>query len=48
MSDIVSRGGFPPLLLAPLSFEQLYMQQQQQQQENAGSAPPGSRIEVAR
>jgi len=31
MSDLVTRGGFPPLLLAPLSFEQLYLQQQAQQ-----------------
>jgi preprotein translocase subunit SecB len=29
MSDVISRGGFPPLLLAPISFEQLYVQQQQ-------------------
>jgi preprotein translocase subunit SecB len=28
MSDVITRGGFPPLLLAPLSFEQLYLQQQ--------------------
>jgi preprotein translocase subunit SecB len=47
MSDMISRGGFPPLLLAPISFEALYLQQQQQQ-ENAGSAQPGPRIEVAR
>ena len=50
VSDVITRGGFPPLLLAPLSFEQLYLQQQQQQQQ--GSAQPASaptgRIEVAR
>jgi preprotein translocase subunit SecB len=48
MSDMITRGGFPPLLLSPLSFEALYIQQQQQQQENAGSPQPGPRIEVAR
>jgi preprotein translocase subunit SecB len=30
ISDLVVRGGFPPVLLAPLSFEALYMQRQQQ------------------
>jgi preprotein translocase subunit SecB len=40
ISDVVTRGGFPPLLLTPISFEQLYMQRVQQ----GGSAP---RIETA-
>jgi len=40
VSDIVIRGGFPPLLLTPISFEQLYVQRMQQ----GGSAP---RIETA-
>jgi preprotein translocase subunit SecB len=40
MSDVITRGGFPPLLLAPLSFEQLYLQQQ-------GAAQQGSQIQVA-
>jgi preprotein translocase subunit SecB len=31
ISDLVTRGGFPPLLLSPISFEQLYMQRLQQQ-----------------
>ena len=44
MSDVITRGGFPPLLLAPLSFEQLYVQQQQQQQQAGAQAAP--RIEV--
>jgi preprotein translocase subunit SecB len=30
ISDLVVRGGFPPVLLAPLSFEALYTQRQQQ------------------
>ena len=32
ISDLVIRGGFPPLLLSPISFEQLYLQRLQQQQ----------------
>lgn len=31
ISDLVTRGGFPPVLLSPISFEQLYLQQMQQQ-----------------
>ncbi|PHV10320.1 protein-export chaperone SecB [Chitinimonas sp. BJB300] len=30
ISDIVSRAGFPPVILAPINFEQLYMQRQNQ------------------
>jgi preprotein translocase subunit SecB len=35
VSDLVIKGGFPPLLLAPVNFDALYMQhvQQMQQQE---------------
>jgi len=40
VSDLVTRGGFPPVLLAPVSFEALYAQRQQQ-----ASAEP--RIEIA-
>ncbi len=29
VSDLVVRGGFPPVLLAPVSFEALYQQRQQ-------------------
>jgi preprotein translocase subunit SecB len=36
VSDLVTRAGFPPVLLNPINFEALYMQQlQQQQAENA-------------
>jgi preprotein translocase subunit SecB len=42
ISDLVVRGGFPPVLLAPLSFEAMYLQRAQQQP--GGDAP---RIEVA-
>lgn len=42
ISDLVARAGFPPVLLAHVSFEALYLQRQQQAQEQGG------RIEVAR
>lgn len=32
VSDLVSKGGFPQLLLSPVNFNALYMQHQQQQQ----------------
>ena len=35
VSDLITRGGFPPLLLAPISFEQLYLQRMQQQEQGA-------------
>jgi preprotein translocase subunit SecB len=38
VSDLVTRGGFPPVLLAPVSFEALYAQRQQQQ----AGAPVGA------
>jgi preprotein translocase subunit SecB len=42
VSDLVTRGGFPPVLLAPVSFEALYAQRAQQQ-----SGGPDSRIEIS-
>jgi len=47
ISDLVTRGGFPPVLLSPVSFEALYMQRLQQQQ-GAGKPQGGSQIEIAR
>ncbi|MGQ0547524.1 MAG: protein-export chaperone SecB [Betaproteobacteria bacterium] len=44
ISDLVSRGGFPPVLLSPISFEALYLQRVQQEQQAGG----GPRIELAR
>lgn len=41
ISDLVTRGGFPPVLLAPVSFEAIYAQRAQQQ------AADGPRIELA-
>ena len=49
ISDLVVRGGFPPVLLAPVSFEALYLQRMQQAQGATPSGTPdGPRIEVAR
>jgi preprotein translocase subunit SecB len=42
ISDLISRGGFPPVLLNPVSFEALYQQRLKQQQQ--GGAP---KVEVA-
>ena len=38
VSDLVTRAGFPPVLLSPINFEALYIQQKQQQQAQAGDA----------
>jgi preprotein translocase subunit SecB len=42
LTDLVSRGGFPQLLLQPMNFEGIYAQRQQAVQDNAGTAdsPP--------
>ena len=39
ISDLVTRGGFPPVLLSPVSFEALYAQRQQQ-----GAAAPAPAV----
>jgi preprotein translocase subunit SecB len=40
ISDLVANGGFPPLTLQPVNFEQLYAHRMQEmmQQQNAGQA----------
>lgn len=38
ISDLVTRGGFPQLLLAPVNFEALYQQHLAQQQEEANKS----------
>jgi preprotein translocase subunit SecB len=43
VSDLITRAGFPPVLLAPVNFEALY----QQQRAEASSQPKGPQIEVA-
>ena len=37
VADLITRGGFPQLLLAPVNFEALYQQQQMQGQNAATS-----------
>lgn len=37
VSNLVSRGGFPSLLLAPVNFDQLFLSQMQKEQEEAGT-----------
>lgn len=37
ISDLVTKGGFPQLLLSPVNFNALYMQHQQQQQAQAAT-----------
>ena len=38
ITDLVSDGGFPPLVLQPISFDQVYAQRLAEAQEQAGSA----------
>lgn len=38
VSDLVTRAGFPPVLLNPINFEALYLQQKQQQAQQAGDS----------
>jgi preprotein translocase subunit SecB len=47
ISDLVIRAGFPPVLLAPVSFEALYLQRMQQETQQPGSAD-APKIELAR
>lgn len=37
VSDLIMRGGFPPLYLAPINFDALYEQQLKQQQQQSQS-----------
>jgi preprotein translocase subunit SecB len=39
VSDLSNRGGFPPLLLNPVSFDALYAQAMKQQQAEDGEEP---------
>ena len=40
ISDLVTRGGFQPLLLAPVNFDALYAQHLEQQQKTEGEDTP--------
>jgi preprotein translocase subunit SecB len=41
VSDLVSKGGFPPLLLQPLNFDAIYAQAMQERAARANSATAG-------
>ncbi|MGH8120746.1 MAG: protein-export chaperone SecB [Gammaproteobacteria bacterium] len=43
VSDLVTRGGFPQLLLAPVNFEALYAQQKRQKVETAAGDGSGTK-----
>ena len=45
--DLVVRGGFPQLLLAPVNFETLYAQEMQRQKEQAGTGQAGQGAQQA-
>lgn len=36
ISDLTTKGGFPPLLLAPVNFDAIYAQRQQESQQTDG------------
>ncbi|MCW8945609.1 MAG: protein-export chaperone SecB [Sedimenticola sp.] len=42
VSDLVSKGSFPQLLLTPVSFDALYAQHMQEQAEGAKAAEPAT------
>ncbi len=42
VSDLVNRGSFPQLLLAPVNFDALYAESQRQQQEQKAAAAAGT------
>ena len=39
VSDVVGRGGFPPVVLSPVNFEGLYQAQKQAQEEQKAAEP---------
>jgi preprotein translocase subunit SecB len=40
ISDLVTRGGFPQLLLSPLNFEKMYVDRANRLRENAAGESP--------
>ncbi len=42
VGELVSHGGFPPLLLQPVNFDQLYADQVRKRQEQSDSVPAAS------
>jgi len=48
VADLITRAGFPPIHLAPVNFEAMYVAAQQAaQQQQKGDGGDGPRIEVA-
>jgi len=45
ISDLVSDGGFPPLTLQPVNFEQLYGQRMQEMAQQSGAEPGTAEVE---
>ncbi len=45
ISDLVTRAGFPPVLLAPVNFEAMYAQRIQAQQQAQQGVPAGEMIQ---
>jgi preprotein translocase subunit SecB len=45
ISDLVSKGSFPQLLLTPVNFDALYAQHRQEGQ--AGAAPPAEQLDIS-
>ncbi|MDE2259934.1 MAG: protein-export chaperone SecB, partial [Betaproteobacteria bacterium] len=39
VSDLITRAGFPPVMLNPVNFEALYQQRLQQAESQAAPAP---------
>lgn len=42
IAEIVSKGGFPPLLLQPINFDALFAQAQREQAQAGAEAPPAN------
>jgi preprotein translocase subunit SecB len=42
ISDLVTRGGFPQLLLAPVNFDMLYQQEIERQRQDGGDQAPAN------
>jgi preprotein translocase subunit SecB len=38
ITDLVAEGGFPPLVLQPINFDQIYAQRMQEAQAQASAA----------
>ena len=47
ISDVVTKGGFPPLLLQPLNFDAIYAQAVQERAARGNAAPAGQPSAVA-